>query len=66
MSRKCWIPAFLFVCLLLGFGWWGTTAQVKAVSPVKKWGQLSVSGTNIVNQDGKKVQLKGVSTQGMA
>ncbi len=66
MSRKCWIPAFLFVCLLLGFGWWGTTAQVKAVSPVKKWGQLSVSGTNIVNQDGKKVQLKGVSTHGIA
>lgn len=40
--------------------------EAKAVTPVQKWGQLRVSGTNIVNEKGKKVQLKGVSTHGIA
>ena len=38
----------------------------KAASPVEKWGRLHVKGTNIVNKNGKKVQLKGVSTHGIA
>lgn len=41
-------------------------ATAKPTTPVGKWGRLSVSGTNIVNQKGKKVQLKGVSTHGIA
>ena len=40
--------------------------SAKAATPVKKWGQLSVSGKNIVNKTGKKVQLKGISTHGIA
>lgn len=40
--------------------------QAQAASPVEKWGQLSVKGTDIVNQNGKKVQLKGASTHGIA
>lgn len=39
---------------------------VKAATPLDKWGQLRVSGTNIVSSKGKKVQLKGVSTHGIA
>ncbi|MCH5265152.1 MAG: glycoside hydrolase family 5 protein [Lachnospiraceae bacterium] len=41
-------------------------AAAEAATPVEKWGQLSVSGANIVNEAGKKVQLKGVSTHGIA
>ncbi len=37
-----------------------------AATPLEKWGRLSVSGTDIVNEKGKKVQLKGVSTHGLA
>lgn len=39
---------------------------VKAATPFQKWGQLKVSGTNIANEKGKKVHLKGVSTHGIA
>ena len=42
------------------------TNTARAATPVEKWGQLSVKGTNIVNKNGKKVQLKGVSTHGIA
>lgn len=42
------------------------TRQSEAKTPVEKWGQLRVSGANIVNAKGKKVQLKGVSTHGVA
>lgn len=38
----------------------------RAATPVEQWGQLKVSGTNIVSERGKKVQLKGVSTHGIA
>lgn len=37
-----------------------------AATPVEKWGQLSVKGAYIVNEAGKKVQLKGASTHGIA
>lgn len=49
---------------VLGIGFCTNTAR--AATPVEKWGQLSVKGTNIVNKNGKKVQLKGVSTHGIA
>jgi endoglucanase len=35
--------------------------QLKAQTAVESWGQLRVSGPNIVNQDGEKVQLQGMS-----
>ena len=41
-------------------------STIKAATPVEKWGQLKVSGTNIGSESGKKVQLKGVSTHGIA
>lgn len=40
--------------------------RADAAAQVQKWGRLSVSGTNIVNSSGKKIQLKGVSTHGIA
>lgn len=40
--------------------------KAMAATPVQKWGRLSVSGTDIVNEKGKKVQIKGVSTHGIA
>lgn len=41
-------------------------SRIQAATPVDKWGQLKVTGTNIVSESGKKVQLKGISTHGIA
>lgn len=54
----------LFMMAILGIGFAANTAR--AAAPVEKWGRLSVKGANIVNQKGKKIQLKGVSTHGIA
>lgn len=63
--KKGWKTLLLiFVFTVIGFGF--CSMSTKAATPVQKWGQLSVSGTNIVNAKGKKVQLKGVSTHGIA
>lgn len=56
--------SILFLLALSCF--WMKGSLSKAVTPVKRWGQLKVSGTNIVSESGKKVQLKGVSTHGIA
>lgn len=40
-------------------------SQAKTVSPVKKYGKLTVSGTALVGENGKKIQIKGVSTHGI-
>ncbi len=53
----------LSAILILGMG--KSTVQA-AKTPLQKWGRLSVSGANIVDKNGKKVQLKGVSTHGLA
>ena len=42
------------------------SVRTKAATPVQRWGQLQVAGTNIVDKTGKKVQLKGASTHGIA
>lgn len=55
---------FLFLLLLLCPCFRVHTAS--AASPVAKWGRLQVKGTQIVSDKGKKVQLKGVSTHGIA
>lgn len=56
------IAAFLLLCL----GGVSGGSRVKAATSVQKWGQLSVKGTNIVDKSGRKVQLKGASTHGIA
>lgn len=52
----------LFAVSVLATG----TGRARAATPVEKWGRLSVSGTDIVSEKGKKVQLKGASTHGIA
>lgn len=62
-SRKIfWVGLFL----VLTAGMFFLASPVKAATPVEKWGRLKVSGTHIVSETGKKVQLKGVSTHGIA
>lgn len=39
--------------------------ELEAGTPVGNHGQLSVKGTDLVDQNGKKFQLKGVSTHGI-
>lgn len=53
----------LFILLSCAFS---NNSKIKAATPVEKWGRLRVSGTNIVSESGRKVQLKGVSTHGIA
>lgn len=63
--KKNWKIGLLLVCFgVLAFCM--APSRVKAATPVEKWGQLSVNGNNIVNKNGKVVQLKGVSTHGIA
>lgn len=59
---------YFFAMAFLAFACFGIFSgrEAKASTPVEKWGRLSVRGTNIVSQNGKKVQLKGVSTHGIA
>lgn len=41
-------------------------AQAKTATPVEKYGRLSVEGSQLVDENGKAVQLKGVSSHGMS
>jgi endoglucanase len=67
MERGMKKQRILFAAILfLAFSGVFCTGSTKAATPVQKWGQLSVKGTNIVNKSGKKVQLRGVSTHGIA
>ncbi len=55
------------ICLFLIAGaFFFAGSRAEAATPVEKWGQLQVQGTHIVNKSGKKVQLKGISTHGIA
>ena len=49
-KRPLWLLTF-GICFVFLF----MSANTKAATPVQKWGQLKVSGTNIVNKDGKKL-----------
>lgn len=60
------IARFVLVFCIYSLGLFLYTCRTRAASPVEKWGQLSVKGVNIVNEKGRKVQLKGVSTHGIA
>ncbi len=64
MKNLKWLLCALFFFGIAGLSLFRTSSQ--AATPVEKWGRLKVSGTNIVNAKGKKVQLKGVSTHGIA
>ena len=65
---KKFLCALVLSCLFMVMGIVsnGNCDQAKAATPVQKCGRLSVKGGSIVNQKGKKVQLKGVSTHGIA
>ena len=60
-KRPLWLLTF-GICFVFFF----MSANTKAATPVQRWGQLKVAGTNIVDKTGKKVQLKGASTHGIA
>lgn len=45
---------------------WAMHAQAAGATPVKRHGALKVSGTDLKDSHGNKVQLKGVSTHGIA
>nr|UNG40307.1 glycoside hydrolase family 5 subfamily 2 [Mesosa nebulosa] len=51
----------LLTCLLIAGIWVNTAVSKDALlEPVSKHGQLAVDGANLVNQNGEKVQLKGM------
>lgn len=62
-SRK-WLGCVMLLAAVLGLAC--IAVPSRAATPVEKWGRLKVSGTNLVSENGKKVQLKGVSTHGIA
>ena len=60
-TKKISVILFSLVASVLFFA-----NQGQAKTPVEKWGRLQVQGTYMTTQSGKKVQLKGVSTHGIA
>lgn len=62
-KRVCFLCVFMSLFFVtIGF----SGIRSVAATPVEKWGRLKVSGKNIVSENGKKVQLKGASTHGIA
>lgn len=62
-KRVCFLCVFMSLFFVtIGF----SGIRSEAATPVEKWGRLKVSGKNIVSENGKKVQLKGASTHGIA
>ena len=55
-KRPLWLLTF-GICFVFFF----MSANTKAATPVQKWGQLKVSGTNIVNKAGKTTTLSSAS-----
>ena len=62
-KRTCFL-CMLMSLFVVGLGFFAIRSE--AVTPVEKWGRLKVPGKNIVSENGKKVQLKGASTHGIA
>jgi hypothetical protein len=60
-SNNYWVRIFALVTLLLGQG-----AHAADLGLVSDHGQLSVSGANIVNQNGDIVQLRGMSSHALS
>lgn len=63
---KSIIRNIFFSLLIFVISFYVVYINAEAKTPVDKWGQLHVSGSHIVNQKGKTVSLKGVSTHGIA
>ena len=62
-KRVCFLCVFMSLFFVtIGF----SGIRSEAATPVEKWGRLKVPGKNIVSENGKKVQLKGASTHGIA
>lgn len=57
---------FLLLFCFAGYGQAHAKEQVKAVPQEPSLTALSVSGTQLVDAEGKPVQLKGISTHGLA
>lgn len=62
-KRTCFL-CMLMSLFVVGLGF--SAIRSEAATPVERWGRLKVSGRNIVSENGKKVQLKGASTHGIA
>ena len=62
-KRTCFL-CMLMSLFVVGLGF--SAIRSEAATLVEKWGRLKVSGRNIVSENGKKVQLKGASTHGIA
>lgn len=62
-KRTCFL-CMLMSLFVVGLGFFAIRSE--AATPVERWGRLKVSGRNIVSENGKKVQLKGASTHGIA
>lgn len=63
MKKLKIIIALLIISMLCVFVFCG--CKKTASNPVNKYGKLSVSGTNIVDENGTSFQLKGFSTLGL-
>ncbi len=57
---------FSFTCMFFLFSILFSNPANAASNPAAKWGRLSVKGTHVINKKGQTVQLKGVSTYGIA
>ena len=57
--RNLMVSTLLFILLIFG------TYRISAQSPVAVNGKLHVSGTNLVNEQGVPVQLRGMSSHGL-
>ena len=64
MKKRTFFLCMLMSLFVVGLGF--SAIRSEAATPVEKWGRLKVSGKNIVSENGKKVQLKGASTHGIA
>lgn len=53
------------VCAFIGLIFMTRTMNAEQLTAVDVHGQLSVTGTNIVDKDGKPFQLRGISTHGI-
>lgn len=67
MKRQVSIFIVCILILILAIGGLGNPAAsaAEAKTPVAINGQLSIKGTQLINQNGKAVQLKGISSHGL-
>lgn len=59
------VTCLLITLLTMGGMLASPASAAETKTPVAKNGQLSTKGTQLVNRDGKAVQLKGISSHGL-